>query len=266
MDKKAPNEFRPVRRRSFEDVAAQIREQIDQGTLREGDKLPAERTLAEAMGVSRNTVREALRSLEYAGLLVQKPGMAGGAFIANGGIDVIRSAFDGLIRMGSIAAPDLIEARIAISREVAFLACERHDESDMAALVANVEDTRRAAQAGDHRARVRHNLAFHGLLANAAKNPVLSIMTTVLTDITAHFVRVLGEMPNEFVIGSRLRMLELLRARDGAGAAEEMQAYLSTSLRTYLRDAQLPASAVTSQTSRWRSPRGSSRSAKNRKL
>jgi GntR family transcriptional repressor for pyruvate dehydrogenase complex len=263
MNKDASRGFRPVRRRSFEDVVAQIREQIEQGTLREGDKLPAERALAETMGVSRNTVREALRSLEYAGLIVQKPGMTGGAFIANGGVDVIRSAFDGLIRMGSIAAPDLIEARIAISREVAFLACQRHDEQDMAALIANVEDTRRAAEAGDHRARVRHNLAFHGLLATAAKNPVLSIMTTVLTEITAHFVRVLGEMPNEFVIGSRLRMLDLLRARDGAGAAAEMNAYLSTSLRTYLRDAQLPASTVTSQTSKWRSPRDRSRSGKN---
>ena len=109
-------------------------------------------------------------------------------------------------------------------------------------------------------------MAFHGLLANAAKNPVPSIMTTVLTDITAHFVRVLGEMPNEFVIGSRLRGLELLRARDGAGAAEEMQAYLSTSLRTYLQDAQLSASAVTGQTSGWPSRRGSPRSGKNPKV
>lgn len=237
--------FRPVRRRSFEEVVAQIREQIEQGTLREGDRLPPERTLAERLGVGRNTVREALRSLEYAGLLVQKPGVAGGAYIANGGVDVIRSAFDGLMSLGTITAPDLIEARIAIGREVARLACERYDDDDLAAIIDNVEHTRQAAEAGDLRARVRHSLGFHRLLATATRNPVMLILTRVLTDITTHFIRVLGEMPNEFVIASRLRMLDHLRRRDGAAAAEEMDAYLRTTLRSYLRDTQLPAKNVT---------------------
>lgn len=232
--------FKPVHRRSFEDVVAQIRTQIEQGSLREGDRLPPERTLAEKLGVSRNTVREALRSLEYAGLLIQKPGNAGGSYIANGGVDVIRTAFDGLMSLGSISAADLIEARIVIGREVARLACERYTGSDLAALADNVEQTRAAAQAGDLRARVRHSLAFHGLLAVAAKNPVLTIMSSVLTDVTTHFIKVLGEMPNDFVIASRLRMLDHLRSRDGALAAEEMDAYLRTTLQRYLRDTQVP--------------------------
>ena len=236
--------FKPVRRRSFEDVVSQIRAQIEQGALREGDRLPPERTLAEKLGVSRNTVREALRSLEYAGLLIQRPGVSGGAYIANGGIDVIRTAFDGLMSLGTISAPDLIEARIVIGREVARLACERYDESDLAALVANVEKTRLAAEAGDLRLRVRHSLAFHGLMAVAAKNPVLTIMTTVLTDVTTHFIKVLGEMPNDFVVTSRLRMLDHLRDRDGTLAAKEMDDYLRTTLRRYLRDTQLPATVV----------------------
>lgn len=239
------NSFKPVRRRSFEDVVSQIRQQIEKGTLREGDKLPTERALAERLGVSRNTVREALRSLEYAGLLVQRPGSAGGAFIANGGVDVIRSAFDGLMRLGTISAPELIEARIAISREVALLACERYDEKDLAAILENVEATRRAAEAKNQRLRVQHSLAFHVLMAQAAKNPVLSIMSNVLTDITTHFVRALGPMPNDFVVESRLRMIDYLRERNGPRAAEEMTAYLSTALRAYLRDAQLPARVFT---------------------
>lgn len=236
--------FRPVRRRSFEEVVSQIREQIEQGALREGDRLPPERTLAVRLGVSRNTVREALRSLEYAGLLIQKPGVSGGAYIADGGTDVIRTAFDGLMSLGTISAPDLIEARIVIGREVARLACERYNQDDLAAITENIEQTRLAAQEGDLRSRVRHSLAFHGLMAVAAKNPVLTIMTSVLTDVTTHFIRVLGEMPNEFVIESRLRMLEHLRHRDGSLAAEETDNYLRTTLRRYLRDAQLPTNAV----------------------
>ncbi|MEJ8851214.1 FadR/GntR family transcriptional regulator [Variovorax rhizosphaerae] len=232
--------FKPVRRRTFEDVTSQIREQIAQGALREGDRLPAERVLAETLGVSRNTVREALRSLEYAGLLTQKPGASGGAYIASGGVDVIRSAFDDLMSLGTIRAPDLIEARIVIGREVARLACERHDATDLAALVDNVEKTHKAAEAGDLPLRVRYSLEFHKLMALAAKNPVLTIMTNVLTDTTMKFVKAIGEMPNDFVLASRKRMLEHLRHRNADMAADEADAYLRTTLRSYLRDAQLP--------------------------
>ncbi|MCK9513004.1 MAG: GntR family transcriptional regulator [Pigmentiphaga sp.] len=241
----ASTPFTSIRRRTFEDVAAQIREQVEQGVLKEGDKLPPERTLADTFGVSRNTVREALRSLEYAGLIVQRPGSAGGAFISNGGVDVIRSAFDGLMRMGTISAPDLIEARIMVGREVAQLACERHDQDDFTGFVQNVQKTRDAAASGDMRLRAQHSLAFHGLLAQATRNPVLVIMSTVLTDITQHFIRVVGAMPNEFVLASRERMLEHLRQRDGKLAAEEMNHYLSTTLRTYLKEATLPATSLT---------------------
>lgn len=236
--------FKPVRRRTFEDVTTQIREQIAKGVLREGDRLPAERVLAETMGVSRNTVREALRALEYAGLLVQKPGAAGGAYIANGGANVIRAAFDDLMSLGTIKAPDLIEARLVVGREVARLACERHDEADLAALTENVAQTRRAAEAGNLPLRVQHSLQFHNLLAAAAKNPVLAIMTSVLTDTTMKFVLALGAMPNDFVVASRQRMLEHLRARRADQAVEEADAYLRTTLSSYLRDAQLPASAA----------------------
>ena len=237
----SPVRFRPIQRRSFEDVAAQIREQIAVGTLREGDRLPPERVLAESMNVSRNTVREALRSLEYAGLLVQKPGMTGGAYVANRGASVIGSAFADLMSLGTILASDLVEARIVVGREVARLACERYDDADLAALVENVEQTRRAAEAHDLKLRVRHSLEFHNLLASATKNRVLSIMTGVLTETTMKFVKAIGEMPNEFVVSSRLRMLDHLRRRDADAAAQEADAYLRTTLHSYLLDARLQA-------------------------
>ncbi len=236
--------FRPARRRSFEEVASQIRERIEDGTFRVGDKLPAERALAEQLGVSRNTVREALRSLEYAGLLDQRPGSAGGAFVRDGSVDVIRSAFDNLMRLRTVTASDVMEARLAIGRQVAMLACERYTEKDWQAMVENVEATREAALAGDLRRRVRHSLAFHDLLAAAANSPLLRILSGVLTDITTHFVRARGEMPNEFVIASRERMLQHLKDRNGARAADEMHAYLSRAFGSYLQGVELPASAL----------------------
>ena len=73
-------EFSRIRNlRAFEEIADQIRKEISDRRLRAGDRLPPERELAEQFGVSRNTLREALRSLENAGLLRLQKGATGGA-------------------------------------------------------------------------------------------------------------------------------------------------------------------------------------------
>ena len=64
-------------RRTFEEICERIREQLALGVLKPGDKLPRERDLAEQLGVSRNVLREALRSLEMAGLLRLQKGVKG---------------------------------------------------------------------------------------------------------------------------------------------------------------------------------------------
>ena len=244
MSTNAPVVFKPLRKRTFEEVSAQIREQIASGGLREGDKLPAERHLAESLGVSRNTVREALRSLEHAGLIELKPGSAGGAYIANGGVNAIKVAFGDMMSLGSLSARDLMEARIVLGREVARMACLRYTDGDMAAMEENVAKMCAAATAGDLKLRVQHSVEFHRLLARAAGNPVLAIMTNVLVEITLSFVRVLGEMPNEFVIDSRQRMLQYLRERDVENTLLEYTEYMQKALRNYLRGSHLDATEL----------------------
>ena len=77
--------FRPIHtRRAFEEICERIREQLALGVLKPGDKLPPERDLAQQLGVSRNVLREALRSLEMAGVLRLQKGVKGGAFIQEG--------------------------------------------------------------------------------------------------------------------------------------------------------------------------------------
>jgi DNA-binding FadR family transcriptional regulator len=221
--------------RSFEAVAAQIRALIHNGALRIGDRLPAERELALQLGVSRNTVREALRALENAGLLSLRKGVTGGAFVASRGGEVVSTALGDLYRTGAIRTADLTEARLILGREVARLACERRDEADLAALERNVERMQELASSGDLIARAGTNLEFNKLLAIATKNPVLVILTAALVDATRDLVHVLGPMPNSFALKSRRRMLELLRTRDGDAAAEEMASYLEQAQRRYFQ-------------------------------
>ena len=220
-------------RRTFEEVVARIREQIAAGLLRVGDKLPAERDLASRFGVSRNTVREALRALENAGLVQLKKGAAGGAFIA-GARGAVSVAFGDLFRLGTIRPADLTEARIVIGTEVARLACQRRDDADMVALEDNVRRTRDASEKGDLVRRANTNMEFHTLLARAARNPVLLFVTEALLDITRKYVHALGAMPNRFALESRDRMLVHLRARDSEAAAQEMRRYLQETQRFYL--------------------------------
>ena len=225
---------KPRARRSFEDVTVQIRERIREGKLREGDRLPPERDLAVMLGVSRNTVREALRALEHAGLLALEPGATGGAFIRNSGVDVMKTALGDLFRLNLISAANLMEARKITGIEVARLACDRRSDSDLAALTENVRLMREAAEAGNLPLRVSRNLEFHKLLARATGNPVLVLITDALVAATQELVQAIGAMPNAFAIASRQRMLEHLRARDGAAAAAEMAVYLQTAQDSYL--------------------------------
>jgi GntR family transcriptional regulator, transcriptional repressor for pyruvate dehydrogenase complex len=219
--------FRPVAtRRAFEEITAQIRGRLARHTLRAGDRLPPERELAGQFHVSRNTLREALRSLEIAGLLELRKGATGGAFIKEGGGDAAVAGLADLFHLGTIRPQHLTEARIIIGTEVARLACARRSREDLEALAANVEAAERATAEGDVRRRAEVNYEFHRLLARATKNPVLIVMTDALMEMTRHFVESVGYMPNRYVMPSRRRLLACLRAaREMKGLLDRLQRF-----------------------------------------
>ena len=228
-------EFRPIAtRRAFEEIASQIRGRLARQNLRAGDRLPSERELAEQFHVSRNTLREALRSLEIAGLLELKKGATGGAFIKEGGGDAAVAGLADMYHLGAIKPEHLTEARILIGTEVARLACERRSKEDLAALEANVAAAEAATAQGDVVNRAHINYEFHRLLARAARNPVLTILTDALMEMTRHFVESVGYMPNKYVMPSRHRLLACLRGKDGEAAAKEMELMLKRLQRFHL--------------------------------
>ena len=227
--------YSPVQtRRAFEEVASQIREQLTKGALKPGDRLPSERELAEQFGLSRNTVREALRSLEMSGILEFRKGATGGAFVREGHSETVISGFSDLFRMGVITPEDLIEARRIVGVEVTRLACQRATEADLLALEQNVDASEAAMDAGENSRRVEINLAFHALLARAAKNPVLVILVDALIEVQSKLLQVLVPTSNSKVILSRRRLLKHLRARDEEAAVREMQIHLTALQRHYL--------------------------------
>lgn len=221
-------------KRAFEEVAEQIREQLSLGLLKPGDRLPPERELAERFGLSRNTVREALRALEMSGLLELRKGATGGAFIREGQSDAVISGFNDLYRLGYILPDDLAEARLIVGIEIARLACQRATEEEMAALDENLDASDLAAAKGDDALRLQVNLNFHALMAKAARNPVLIILIDALNDIHQQLLRVMIPAENTRIVAARRRIVRHLRDRDEDGAVRELREHL-IALRKYYK-------------------------------
>jgi DNA-binding FadR family transcriptional regulator len=228
--------FRKVQvARAFEDIAGQIREELSRGRLKPGDRLPAERDLAVQFGVSRNTLREALRSLEISGLISLRKGAMGGAFVndTNGG--TIVTSIQDMFSLGAVTTEQITEARISIESAIIRAACEGHTAADLKKLRENLELAAEATQRKDFFARVNAHLEFHMILARATRNPILIVVMEALIGIMRQFVHSIGpqQIP-DYVLPSRKRFMHYFEARDAESAVKEMERHLKRVNRNYL--------------------------------
>lgn len=220
-------EFAPVKgRRAYEDITRQIREMVVSGTLKAGDKLPAGRELSERFGVGRNVLREALRTLESAGLIEMRRGKWGGAFVAARPSQVVAEQMTDLLRMGGVSYASVIEARIWIGEVVVRAACARHTEEDVRALEENIAAVEQLFAEGRMVEKTQKNIEFHDILARATKNPTLVILMKSLTDMASYFARNIGPDPATTTIRSRRLFMKAFLARDVEAAVREMEASL----------------------------------------
>ena len=216
----APLEFAAIApARAVDEIAAQVRDMIATGKLKPGDRLPSERELSAQLHVSRNTLREALRALEHAGIIEMRKGATGGAFVRPGSSGAIVNGLRDLYSVGAITPQQLTEARVWLSEVVVRVACERATDDDFAALDANIESSSKAA---DFEERARFNREFHVILARATRNPIMVITMESIVAVFAQFIAQIGPSDNTFILPSRRRFMKLFRARDAAGAVAEM--------------------------------------------
>ncbi|HEY6418545.1 MAG TPA: GntR family transcriptional regulator [Candidatus Binataceae bacterium] len=229
-------EFRRIRApRAFEEIADQIRKELSDRRLRAGDRLPPERALAEQFGVSRNTLREALRSLENAGLLRLRKGATGGAFVRESTGDAIITGLRDMFHLGAIKPEHLTEARVLIESIAVRAACERATAEDIAALHANIAAAENAAREKiDFYDQAAIHLEFHRIIARATKNPVMVIVMEALVDVMQHFIQAIGQKRNPWVLPSRRRFMKHFEAGERDAAVAEMEQHLLRLNRYYL--------------------------------
>src|SRR5512136_1958727 len=107
--------FKPIKQlRVSEEVAKQLKESILLGNYNTGDKLPAERDLAEEFQVSRVSIREAIRKLENSGLIITRQGATGGAYVTDLSFEYLVSAFLDLFLADKISISDLRQVRLIV--------------------------------------------------------------------------------------------------------------------------------------------------------
>lgn len=227
--------FRKLRgARASDEIAAQIRSEVAAGKLPVGTRLPSERTLAEQFGVSRNTLREALRSLEHAGLIQLQKGAVGGAIVQDRSSEAIGSGLLDMYHLGGIRPRDLTQARILYETIIIRLACANARRADIDALNANIEMAEGARRSGDFNARIALHLEFHRMLARIAGNPIMVAVMNGVLDIMARFLHTIGPYDNTFVTPSRRRFMKYFAARDIDAAVAEMEALLKKLEKSYL--------------------------------
>jgi GntR family transcriptional repressor for pyruvate dehydrogenase complex len=160
-------------------VVAYVRQLIESGEFRAGDKLPPERELAQLIGVSRASVRTGLQSLATVGVVDSRRGA--GTFVADGPplLDVNPLSLFSVLH--GIPQAELFETRRAIEIDLAGLAAERARGDELALISEEVMEM--FASIDDVHRFLVHDIRFHRAVATAARNPLLAAIMEMVADL-----------------------------------------------------------------------------------
>lgn len=221
--------FQRVDRRQLSHmVSDQLEQLILTGVLVEGSRLPPEKELGEQFGVSRNAVREALKSLEARGLVRVENGK--GAFTTAPTTETVRGALGRYIqaRLGADAVPHLYEIRRVLEGAAARACAERATEEDLSRLQTAL--ARMESHQEDVDAWMEADLAFHRAMLTATHNPFFTILLEpIVTQIGETIKLSFGLEGTRAGVASHRAVVERIAARDGQGAEQAMMAVLQDS-------------------------------------
>ncbi|NMO89154.1 FadR/GntR family transcriptional regulator [Actinomycetospora sp. TBRC 11914] len=205
------------------DVIAQMETMVVSGEWPVGTRIPPEPELVAALGVGRNSVREAVRALAHTGMLEVRQGDGTWVRAASG----LGTVLDRYVRRAD--ARHVLEVRRGLEREAARLAARRRTDDDLERLTAALARQHELAAADDPAGFVRGDLEFHRLVAAAAHNPVLTDLLDhlgeALTDtiaVTVDAQRAVGS-PRFHV---HTDLLDAVRAGDADAAGRASDALL----------------------------------------
>jgi GntR family transcriptional repressor for pyruvate dehydrogenase complex len=157
-------------------IIKQIKELIATGQLKPGDRLPAERLLAEKFGIGRGYIREAIMKLEFYGLLKTSP--QSGTYVSGFSIKILDSIFSDIIKLSKNDHNSLIESRYFLELDAVKLAAERRTEQQVVEMKAILDEFDQKVRSNSY--ALDEDMLFHMKIAEATANAFLESMLILL--------------------------------------------------------------------------------------
>jgi len=207
-----------------EKATQDIRKMIADRKVDENGYLPSEGELSEQLGVSRMTIREAVRSLEVRGFVKRVHGK--GILVTENSAETLRQTMADAIFMSGCTLLDLIEVRTAVEAEAAFHAAKRATEQDLAEMLSYIEKMEAAETMDDK--YIEADLGFHLALVRASKNPILLIIEQAYTPLLRDTITSASQGPEviERAYHYHRNIYDAIVAKDGQKAEANMQTHL----------------------------------------
>lgn len=168
-------------------VTEQLKDKITTGFYKDGDQLPPEPILCEMFGVSRITVREALKKLNMMGLIDIQQGK--GTFVKSVDLSVFMRPLFQKIKFEEIDVEAIYSARTYIEMGTARLAAENRTEGDLAVLEGILRNLKHQISVGDLIGVADYDQAFHVEVARISRNPILLACVETLEDISTACIK-----------------------------------------------------------------------------
>ncbi|UCF96036.1 MAG: FadR family transcriptional regulator [Spirochaetaceae bacterium] len=223
-------------------IADKIHQDILEGKLKPGDRLPPHEVLCERWGVSRVTLREALKTLDTKGLIEIHQGR--GTFVRNYNRDLIESQFEFHSLLGEKTILQLFEARKIIETALVELATRRITKSEIASLDSILKDMVETVKEGDPLQFARFDFNFHNSIGGMAKNDVLLMMLEKIQFLIETQQREMFEYahepnPLESSFHDHKEICRMIRERNAPGAARKMYEHIQhmeNRVQSYYKD------------------------------
>lgn len=225
--------IKPVSKKSlFEEVSEQIIKLIQNGTFELGEKLPGENSLSESFNVSRNSIRESLKALQLTGILTSKPGK--GTYVSEQALRNIHNMELISIIENESTLIELMEARLIIEPDLAYLAAQRATDEDIKKLEEVIHKGKKALAEKKYSFDI--GMEFHMLILEISRNRILGDFMKSITDhLIAQRAKIMLEHLSEYILevemGEHKKMLEFIREGNGEMAKEYMRKHIANSMQ-----------------------------------
>jgi GntR family transcriptional repressor for pyruvate dehydrogenase complex len=206
-------------------IIKQLRHLITSGQLKPGDKLPSERQLSEKMGIGRTYVRDAIKKLEYYGVLKTLP--QSGTVVSKLEIASLDGLITDILRMNGTDFFSLVETRVLLETNAAVLAAQRRTDKDLEHIEQSLEAFRIKGEATGQ--AVEEDLMFHIAISEASQNSVLkSLMMILMPDVVSNYAKYKACGPERYKksLEEHIVIYNHIKKREPEKARETMEKHL----------------------------------------